>query len=158
MDRASALRRLPTAYSNALVWRDAGVADVDIARRLEIPVEAVPSLLRIAEHKLIQLLRHPRPQNDEAESSRSLEIQTQPTGAGDEMNTTVDECAPADHEAMIDVAVRRVISQGTGRALRADGLRQLAVLLGPSGRTERADTMLWGAPRAQEGRSAPSAA
>jgi DNA-directed RNA polymerase specialized sigma24 family protein len=56
MDRAEALKLLPEAYARALTLRERGAGPVDIAGDLDIVVEAVPSLLRLAEAKLARLL------------------------------------------------------------------------------------------------------
>ena len=42
---------LPAAYELALRLRDDGAGDEAIAAALEVPVEAVPALLRLAEAK-----------------------------------------------------------------------------------------------------------
>jgi DNA-directed RNA polymerase specialized sigma24 family protein len=47
--------RLPEAYANALRLRDEGFDAFEIAQRLDVPAEAVPSLLRLAERKLAAL-------------------------------------------------------------------------------------------------------
>jgi hypothetical protein len=56
-DKPDALRGLPTAYLRALSWRRSGMTDEEIAARLEVPIEALPSLFRIAEDKLARLSR-----------------------------------------------------------------------------------------------------
>lgn len=50
------MRLLPEAYARALTLRDQGYAATAIAHTLEIPPEAIPLLLRIAEAKLARLL------------------------------------------------------------------------------------------------------
>jgi hypothetical protein len=55
MDRASALRQLPTVYARALRLRDLGVDDDGVAEFLDIPAESIPALFRIAEAKLLEL-------------------------------------------------------------------------------------------------------
>jgi hypothetical protein len=55
MDRASALRQLPTVYARALRLRDLGVDDDRVAESLDIPAESIPALFRIAEAKLLEL-------------------------------------------------------------------------------------------------------
>ncbi|HZB32513.1 MAG TPA: hypothetical protein VE465_20315 [Streptosporangiaceae bacterium] len=62
MDRADALPLLPEAYARALILRERGASTGDIADDLDIVVEAVPSLLRLADAKLARLLaEHPAP-------------------------------------------------------------------------------------------------
>jgi hypothetical protein len=56
MDRAEALQLLPEAYARALILREHGASPDDIAGDLDIVVEAVPSLLRLADAKLAALL------------------------------------------------------------------------------------------------------
>jgi hypothetical protein len=56
MDRAEALPQLPEAYARALFLRERGASPDDIAGDLDIVVEAVPSLLRLADAKLAALL------------------------------------------------------------------------------------------------------
>lgn len=137
MDRASALRRLPTAYSRALEWQDEGITDEDIATRLEIPIEALPSTIRIAEHKLAQLMRDP-----EAEHGRPEDGDASPSGTSEDLKDPIAELTPVDHDTMIDVVVRHVICRDISRALRADRLRQLAVLLGATARVDHGDAPL----------------
>lgn len=55
MTRDQALRLLPAAYAAALELRAAGFDDAGIAARLELPSEAVPLLLAIADAKLARL-------------------------------------------------------------------------------------------------------
>lgn len=62
MSRDQELNQLPAAYAAALRLRAAGVDHAGIATRLEMPSEAVPLLLAIAEAKLARLVeedRHP---------------------------------------------------------------------------------------------------
>lgn len=56
MDHAEALELLPESYARALTLRERGSCAADIAGELGIVIEAVPSLLRIAEAKLARLL------------------------------------------------------------------------------------------------------
>lgn len=55
MDREHAIELLPPSYAEALCLRDAGRAQ-DIPDRLNIPPEAVHTLLRLAENKLVRLM------------------------------------------------------------------------------------------------------
>ncbi|HEU5160986.1 MAG TPA: hypothetical protein VFU43_28575 [Streptosporangiaceae bacterium] len=61
MDRADALELLPETYARALTLRGRGASPADIAGELDIVVEAVPPLLRIADAKLARLLRERPP-------------------------------------------------------------------------------------------------
>jgi DNA-directed RNA polymerase specialized sigma24 family protein len=56
MDRAEALELLPESYARALTLREGGASAADIAGELDIVVESVSPLLRIAEAKLARLL------------------------------------------------------------------------------------------------------
>jgi DNA-directed RNA polymerase specialized sigma24 family protein len=56
MEREEALRRLPSAYAEALRLRGAGLDHAAIADRLELPVEAVGPLLVIAESKVSRIM------------------------------------------------------------------------------------------------------
>lgn len=51
-NRTAALRRIPRPYSLALRLRDAGVAGALIAECLDIELEALEPMLRLAEAKL----------------------------------------------------------------------------------------------------------
>jgi hypothetical protein len=146
MDRATALRRLPTAYSLALSWREAGIADEDIASRLEIPLESLPSFFRIAEQKLAEILRDDGGGPPGGESRNGVTPGRHAHGQ------------PSDRDSMIDALVRQVIRHDISRALRADGLGQLAALLGPSGRAEVWDDRRTRLGSAAEVRSVTSAA
>jgi hypothetical protein len=59
MERERALRELPIAHSVALRLRAAGQTESLIADALGITVDALPSLLAIAEAKLSRLLAEP---------------------------------------------------------------------------------------------------
>lgn len=61
MDRATALRRLPETYAEALRLRDAGLDDEAIAARLKVPNEAIALLLRLAEAKVARLMANDEP-------------------------------------------------------------------------------------------------
>lgn len=50
--RAASLDRLPLPYSTALRLRDAGIEDTVIAECVGIDVDALPTLMRMAEAKL----------------------------------------------------------------------------------------------------------
>ena len=50
--RAASLARLPLPYATALRMRDAGVDDVVIAQRLDVDLDALPTLMELAEAKL----------------------------------------------------------------------------------------------------------
>lgn len=56
MNRDQALALLPAAYATALRLRGTGADHAAIATRLDLPVEAVPALLTIADAKLAALL------------------------------------------------------------------------------------------------------
>lgn len=56
MERTDALSQLPDSYARALVLRDEGRADEEIAAELDIVPEAVGTMLRLAEAKLAHLL------------------------------------------------------------------------------------------------------
>jgi DNA-directed RNA polymerase specialized sigma24 family protein len=56
MNRETALASLTPAYAEALRLRDEGADHGAIAARLELPVEAVPNLLELAQAKLDTLL------------------------------------------------------------------------------------------------------
>ena len=56
MDRQAALLELATAYAVAIRLRDAGAADDSVAQALDIPIESVAGVLRVAEAKLAALL------------------------------------------------------------------------------------------------------
>ena len=56
MDRSAALRQLPEAYAEALCLRESGADNEAVAAFLEIPLEAVGPLFRIAEVKLAEIL------------------------------------------------------------------------------------------------------
>jgi DNA-directed RNA polymerase specialized sigma24 family protein len=64
MDRAEAVRLLPEKYARALLLRDRGCEDAQIAAALGIVPEAIGPLLRLAEAKLQRLLDNP-PEVDE---------------------------------------------------------------------------------------------
>ena len=59
MNRESAMAALTPAYAEALRLRDQGADDAAIASHLELPVEAVPNLLELAQAKLDTLLSLP---------------------------------------------------------------------------------------------------
>jgi len=56
MDRGTAIDRLPEAYANALRLCDQGHDNEAIAARLNLPLEAVGPLLRLAAAKLQTIL------------------------------------------------------------------------------------------------------
>ena len=56
MERDEAIGHLPIPYAVALRLREAGVTEAQLAIGLAIEPEAVPTLLRIAELKLSQVL------------------------------------------------------------------------------------------------------
>ena len=60
MDRSTALDQLPTAYATALRLNDDGATHVEIARVLDVPVQAVPRLLEIGASKLDAVQRSPK--------------------------------------------------------------------------------------------------
>jgi hypothetical protein len=57
MDRALAIQELPRAYADILRWRDSGESDEEIAARLGVHATTLPLLVRIAEAKLVRLIR-----------------------------------------------------------------------------------------------------
>jgi DNA-directed RNA polymerase specialized sigma24 family protein len=57
MDRADAIRRLPQAYALAITLRDQGRTHQDTADSLDIPLESVENLLRLADAKLARILQ-----------------------------------------------------------------------------------------------------
>jgi hypothetical protein len=79
MDRAEALPLLPEAYARALILRERGASLADIAGDLDIVVEAVPSLLRLADAKLARLLAE-RPGQDGSGGSDRLGGPNHPDG------------------------------------------------------------------------------
>jgi DNA-directed RNA polymerase specialized sigma24 family protein len=71
MNRGQALKLLPESYARALTLRDGGASAADIAEELDIVVEAVPSLLRIATAKLDRLLADIPASGSDLEGERS---------------------------------------------------------------------------------------
>jgi DNA-directed RNA polymerase specialized sigma24 family protein len=59
VNRETALATLSPAYAEALRLRDEGADNAAIARQLQLPVEAVPNLLELAQAKLDALLALP---------------------------------------------------------------------------------------------------
>jgi DNA-directed RNA polymerase specialized sigma24 family protein len=57
--RAEALSRLPLPYATALQLRDAGFPDEEIAKRVEIDLDALPNFMRVAQAKLSVQLERP---------------------------------------------------------------------------------------------------
>jgi DNA-directed RNA polymerase specialized sigma24 family protein len=71
MDRAAAIAELPHAYATALRLREQGLDDESIANHLNMEIEAVGPLLRLASDKLDHLLatsRSAAPRGSEADS------------------------------------------------------------------------------------------
>ena len=64
MNLELALATLTPAYAEALRLRDQGADPGVIASRLELPVEAVPNLLELAQAKLDTLLALPAVERD----------------------------------------------------------------------------------------------
>ena len=68
MDRAAAIDELPDAYATSLRARDEDLSNAEIAGRVNIDIEAVEPLLRIAVAKLGAILadhaRSPQTQED----------------------------------------------------------------------------------------------
>ena len=64
MDRTAAIAELPEAYAIALRLRDDDRNDQTIAARLDIEVEAVEPLLRLAAAKLDAILATRKAQDD----------------------------------------------------------------------------------------------
>jgi DNA-directed RNA polymerase specialized sigma24 family protein len=68
MDRTAAIDELPDAYATALRARDENLSNAEIAARVNIDIEAVEPLLRIADAKLGAILadqaRSPKTQED----------------------------------------------------------------------------------------------
>lgn len=56
MDRKTALRHLPELYARALMLKEEGLSEAQIAARLEIPEEAVGPCLTVAEAKLLRIV------------------------------------------------------------------------------------------------------
>ena len=56
MDRDAAIRLLPTLHANALRLRDQGLRTASIAERLDLGLDEVDPVLRIAEAKLRRLI------------------------------------------------------------------------------------------------------
>lgn len=61
MDREEALTLLPFVYATALRLEEQGVAAAVIARAVGVVPEAVPNLMQIAHHKLIELTEANQP-------------------------------------------------------------------------------------------------
>ena len=59
MDRQNAMDRLPEAYARALRMRERGLGHQEIADSLQAPIEAIGTILAIAEAKLSALLSEP---------------------------------------------------------------------------------------------------
>jgi DNA-directed RNA polymerase specialized sigma24 family protein len=64
MNRELALSELTPAYAEALRLRDQGAGPAAIAARLQLPVEAVPNLLELAQAKLDTMLAMPEVEAD----------------------------------------------------------------------------------------------
>jgi DNA-directed RNA polymerase specialized sigma24 family protein len=64
MNREAALETLTPAYAEALRLRDEGADHAAIAAQLDLPVEAVPNLLELAQAKLDTLLVLPAAEAD----------------------------------------------------------------------------------------------
>jgi DNA-directed RNA polymerase specialized sigma24 family protein len=58
VDRSRALELLPEVYARALLLRQDGRTNAEIARALDIPPEAAASTLELAEAKLGRLMQH----------------------------------------------------------------------------------------------------
>lgn len=50
--RAALLARLPVPYATALRMRDAGIDDIVIAQCIDVDLDALPTLMELAEAKL----------------------------------------------------------------------------------------------------------
>jgi len=50
--RAASLARLPLPYATALRMRDAGIDDAAIAQCIDVDLDALPTLMELAEAKL----------------------------------------------------------------------------------------------------------
>lgn len=57
MDRAEAIRRLPSTYAALIELLDEGADEAGIADRLGVEPATVPSLVTLAQAKLARLLR-----------------------------------------------------------------------------------------------------
>lgn len=57
VDRGEAIGRLPNNYADALSLFEAGMPAEAIATRLDVPIEAVGPMIRLAQAKLDRLLR-----------------------------------------------------------------------------------------------------
>jgi DNA-directed RNA polymerase specialized sigma24 family protein len=71
MDRQNAMERLPEAHARALRMRDSGLSHQEIAHSLEAPLEAVGTILAIAEAKLSALLSEPAGNTGASTGTRS---------------------------------------------------------------------------------------
>lgn len=82
MDEEAALEQLPDMYAAALRLRARGLRNDEIARKLELEPEAVPSLLRLAEAKLAAIsgAREPGPEREPDE--REVEAAEKSSGKG----------------------------------------------------------------------------
>ena len=56
MDRATAITKLPGDYALLILLREIGASDDAIADRLAIDVDALPTMIQIAQAKLSALL------------------------------------------------------------------------------------------------------
>ena len=73
MDRQNAMDRLPEAHARALRMRDSGLSHQEIAHSLQAPIEAIGTILAIAEAKLSALLKEPAADTGASEGTRSDE-------------------------------------------------------------------------------------
>ena len=73
MDRQDAMDRLPEAHARALRMRNSGLSHQEIAHSLQAPIEAIGTILAIAEAKLSALLKEPAADTGASEGTRSDE-------------------------------------------------------------------------------------
>ena len=59
VDLDDALAELPSTYGRALRLRTDGATEVEIATQLDVPLDSVATLIRLAEAKLVTLLARP---------------------------------------------------------------------------------------------------
>ena len=71
MDLQSAMDRLPEAHARALRMRESGLSHQEIADSLQAPIEAIGTILAIAEAKLSALLSEPAGDTGASKGTRS---------------------------------------------------------------------------------------
>lgn len=88
MELAEALAALPATYATALRLQASGLATADIARRLDVPVDAVDTLLKLAEAKLARLCGTPAQPADPVQAPGRPETSPQPAATDVEAEGT----------------------------------------------------------------------